>query len=63
MEDKKLFDVERYVDVTAAAIGLPIAPESRAAVVASFGQIAAMADLVMSFRIEDEIDPAVIFRP
>lgn len=63
MEDRKPFDAEPYVDVTAAAIGLPIPPESRPAVVASFRQIAAMADLIMSFPIDDGIDPAVVFRP
>ena len=64
MEDEiKPFDADRYVDVTAAVIGLPIPPESRDAVVASFRQIAAMADLVMSFPIDDDIDPAVVFRP
>ncbi len=46
-----------------ADAGLPIPPESRPAVVASFRQIAAMADLIMSFPIDYDIDPAVVFRP
>ncbi len=63
MDDKQPFDAEHYVDTTAAAVGLPIPPESRAAVVATFRQIADMASLVMSFPIDDDIDPATVFRP
>ena len=63
MENQKSFDAERYVDATAAAIGLPIPPESRTAVIATFRQIADMAALVMSFPIDDDIDPATVFRP
>jgi hypothetical protein len=63
MEEKVDFDTQRYVDAAAQAIGLPIAPEYRAGVVTSFGQIAAMAALVMSFPIDDDIDPATVFRP
>jgi hypothetical protein len=63
MENKKPFDAERYVDAAAAAIGLIIAPELRSGVIASFKQLADTAELVMSFPIDDDIDPAVVFRP
>ena len=63
MENKKTFDAERYVEAAAAAIGLTIAPELRPGVIASFKQIADTAELVMSFPIDDDIDPAVVFRP
>lgn len=63
MQNSKPFDAERYVDVAAAAIGLTIAPELRPSVIANFKQIADTASLVMSFPIEDDIDPAVVFRP
>ncbi len=57
------FDAERYVDAAAALIGLTIAPELRPGVVANFKQIADTAALVMSFPLDDQIDPAVVFRP
>ena len=63
MEHKTPFDADRYVDTAAAAIGINIAPELRPGVIASFKQIADTAELVMSFRIDDDIDPAVVFRP
>ena len=63
MAHPKPFDAERYVDASAEAIGLPIAPESHAVVVATFRQIADMAAFVMSFPIDDDIDPATVFRP
>jgi hypothetical protein len=63
MQNRKPFDAEAYVDAASAAIGLTIAPELRPSVVANFRQIADTAALVMSFPIEDDIDPAVVFRP
>jgi len=61
--DSKTSDTERLVDATASAIGLRIPPEDRAAVIANFARIATMAELVMAFPIEDDVDPAVVFRP
>lgn len=57
------FDAERYVDAASALIGLTIAPELRPGVIANFKQIAATAELMMSFPLDDHIDPAVVFRP
>jgi hypothetical protein len=57
------FDPERLVDETAAAVGLSIPLDDRAAVVENFGRIATMAQLVMAFPVADDIDPATVFRP
>jgi 1-carboxybiuret hydrolase subunit AtzG-like protein len=59
---KTQFDLESFVDVCAATIGLSIADEYRAGVVESFRQLAASAELVMSFPLPDEVDPATVFR-
>ena len=61
--ENKPFDADAYVDAASAAIGLTIAPELRASVVANFMQIADTAAVVMSCPLADEIDPAVVFRP
>src|SRR5262245_14846754 len=55
------FDAARYVDETAAAIGLPIAPEHRPVVVENFRQLAASAALVMAFPLPNENAPARVF--
>jgi hypothetical protein len=60
---KPQIDLEDFVDVCATTIGLAIAPEYRAGVVESFRQLAASAELVMSFPLPDEVDPATVFRP
>jgi hypothetical protein len=57
------FDPQRFVDEAAAAVGLSIPPDDRAAVVENFGRIAAMAQFVMAFPVADDIDPATVFRP
>jgi hypothetical protein len=57
------FDAARYVDETAAALGLPIAAAHRPAVIESFRQLAAAAALVMAFPLPDDIDPAPTFKP
>jgi hypothetical protein len=41
------FDAEAYMDAAAAAIGLSIPPESRAAVAANLARLAALADDVL----------------
>lgn len=57
------FDAERYVEATSAAIGLPIPAELRADVIVTFGQMADTAAFLMAMPIDDEIDPAVVYRP
>jgi hypothetical protein len=56
-------DPSVYVAASAAAVGLPIDPALRAGVVESFRQLAVAADLLMSFAVADQIDPATVFRP
>lgn len=56
------FDAGRYVDGVSQAIGLPIPAESRAAVTTNLAQVAVMADLVMSFPVADDIEPAPVFQ-
>jgi hypothetical protein len=60
---KTQIGLEDFVDVCAATIGLSIAPEYRTSVVESFRQLAASAELVMSFPLPDEVDLATVFRP
>jgi phytoene/squalene synthetase len=55
-------DLERYVDASAAAIGLTIAAVYRRDVIGNFRQLASSADLVMSFPLSDAIDTATVFR-
>ena len=63
MKESNSFDVEAYVDAASATIGLAIPPELRPAVVANFKQIAETASVVMSFPVDDDVDPALVFRP
>jgi hypothetical protein len=56
-------DASAYVAASAAAVGLPIDPGHLPGVIESFCQLAIVADLVMSFAVADEIDPATVFRP
>ncbi len=54
---------ESYVDAMAAALALPLLPEHRPGVLASFAFAASLADLVMAqpLRIDDEAAP--VFTP
>jgi hypothetical protein len=63
MTGEKPFDAERYVEATSAALGLPIPQDLRADVIATFGQMADTAAFLMAMPIDDEIDPAVVYRP
>jgi hypothetical protein len=56
-------DVDAFVTASAQTIDLPIDPAYRAGVVESFRQLAIAADLIMSFPVADEIDPASVFHP
>jgi hypothetical protein len=57
------FDPEAHLTAMARAMGLTIREEWRAAVVANVKATAAAADLVMSFPLEDHIEPAPVFEP
>jgi hypothetical protein len=55
-------DLDAYLDATADALGLTVAPEDRAAVRAQLAALFAAAELVMEFPLPDEIEPAPVFR-
>jgi hypothetical protein len=56
-------DIARYVDASAALIGLAIAPEQRAGVLHYFGVAASMAALVMAVPLAPQDEPAALFVP
>ena len=57
------FEVETYVDIAAAVIGLPLDPAHRPGVILNLQRIAEMAALVMAFPLPEETEPAPVFRP
>jgi hypothetical protein len=57
------FNVEAYVDHTAAAIGLPIDSAHRPNVVNYMRMIAGMAALVNEFPLPASVEPASTFTP
>jgi hypothetical protein len=54
---------ERYVDATAAALGLPLAPEHRPGVLRFFGLAASMAALVEAVPLSPHDESALRFEP
>jgi Protein of unknown function (DUF4089) len=56
-----LVDLQRYVEQTAAAIGLPIAPEDMPAVVGIFSNLARVAGPLMEFPLPADGEPSPIF--
>lgn len=57
-------DLERYLDATATAIGLDIAPAWRAEVLANLERTAAVAALILEFPIpEEDAEMAPVFCP
>jgi hypothetical protein len=56
-------DVSGFVTASAALIGLPIDPAFYTGVVESFRQLTIAANLVMSFTLADDVDPATVFHP
>ncbi len=59
----KPFDAEAYVDHMAAVMGLTIAPEWRASVVANVTATEAIAATILSFPLSDHDEPAPVFEP
>jgi hypothetical protein len=57
------FDVGEYVDQMALLLDLEIKDEYRDGVVANFERIKAIAQLVNSFPLPEEIETAPIFEP
>lgn len=56
-------NLEKYVDNAAEIIDLPLLPEHRPGVVANFEKIAEIAQLVLEFPLEKEIEAAPKFEP
>lgn len=54
-------DLQRYVEQTAAAIGLSIAPEDMPAVVGIFGNLARVAGPLMEFPLPADAEPSPVF--
>jgi 1-carboxybiuret hydrolase subunit AtzG-like len=57
------FDAEAHVDHMAEVMGLDIAPEWRASVVDNMAATAAIAEPVLSFPLDDHVEPAPVFEP
>lgn len=52
-----------YLDAALAMLDLPVEPELRARVLMHFEIASGMADLVMSFPMSDEAEPAPVYVP
>jgi hypothetical protein len=57
------FDPVRYVEEAAALLDLPLAADHKPGVVANMVRLAAMAELVMSFPLDEATEAAPVFRP
>ncbi|MFC3694097.1 DUF4089 domain-containing protein [Chenggangzhangella methanolivorans] len=55
--------LEAHLDAAAALLGLRVAPQWRASVLAHLGVTVTAARLVDAFPLEDEMEPAPIFAP
>jgi hypothetical protein len=55
-------DIESMVDVSAAALGLTLSAEHKSGVLVNFARIAGQAQILMDFAIEEETEPAPVFR-
>ncbi|MBW4608422.1 MAG: DUF4089 domain-containing protein [Hassallia sp. WJT32-NPBG1] len=60
---EKEFDVGEYVDLMALLVDLQLRDEYRDGVVANFERIKAIAQLVNSFELPDDVEAAPIFEP
>jgi len=56
-------DYTTYVEQAAAVVGLPIPPEYHQSVVENFERIAAIAQLVMEFPLDEDVEIAPVFEP
>ncbi|MBD2387670.1 DUF4089 domain-containing protein [Cylindrospermum sp. FACHB-282] len=61
--ESRVFDVGVYVDQMSLLLGLELRDEYRDGVVANFERINAIATLVNSFLLPDEVEAAPIFEP
>jgi hypothetical protein len=60
---RKVFDVGEYVDQMALVLDLQLRDEYRDGVVANFERIRAIANLVNSFPLPEDIEVAPAFEP
>lgn len=60
---EKEFDVGEYVDLMALLMDLRLRDEYRDGVVANFERIKAIAQVVNSFELPDDVETAPIFEP
>lgn len=63
MNDTEPVDWAAYVDITSAAIGLPINPSVRGGVVANLERMAQVAKAVESVVLTDTDEAAGVYRP
>lgn len=56
-------DFETYIDITTSLIGLPVAPEHRAAVAQTFAGLMEHARLVLAEPLAPRDEPAEVFTP
>ncbi len=61
--DRPTPDLENFVDVAAALVGLPLPPAYRPGVVENFERIQAIAQLVTEFPLPEDLEPASTFEP
>ena len=57
------FDPAAYVDQAAALLDLPLTPAHRPGVIENMARLAALAALVTSFALPEEVEPGPVFRP
>ena len=57
------FDAEAYAEQMAKVLGLTIDPDWKATVVQNLVATAAAAELVLSFPLDDDVEPAPVFEP
>jgi hypothetical protein len=57
------FDIEAYCDLVAAAMGFELTPEWRQSLIDNFKATHAVAESVLSFPLDDTVEPAPVFEP
>lgn len=62
MTEPKL-DISAFVDQMAAIVNLPLQPEHHPGVVANFERIHTIAQMVMEFPLDEEVEVAPEFKP
>lgn len=60
---ERKFDVGEYVDLMALLVDLRLRDEYKDGVVANFERIMAIAEIVNSFELPDDVEAAPIFEP